>query len=147
MLLLALPAIPLALRANRTTQGEPIDQTLEALVSFPLLLPKNLAADRARSVVRIACGISGRVGGLNTCLTRSLVLATILKHQPNVLLNVGFRTPRNNSEMAEGHAWVTLAGDNISDDIPEHIRDHDNHVIAHSFSISQCPHNQTSSQR
>ena len=48
-------------------------------------------------------------GGIDTCLTRSLVLGGLLAGQGNVALNIGFR-PGEEEPALDGHAWVTLDG-------------------------------------
>jgi hypothetical protein len=53
--------------------------------------------------------------GLDTCLTRSLVLATLLSDRDGVRLHVGFRAGPDDASMPEGHAWITLDGVNVSD--------------------------------
>ena len=46
-------------------------------------------------------------GGIDTCLTRSLVLGGLLVDRGNVRLNFGFR-PGEDEPALDGHAWVTI---------------------------------------
>lgn len=48
-------------------------------------------------------------GGIDTCLTRSLVLGWMLKGRGEVSLNIGFR-PGEELPAIDGHAWVTVDG-------------------------------------
>jgi hypothetical protein len=48
-------------------------------------------------------------GGLDTCLTRSLVLGGLLVGRGDVNLNLGFR-PGDDEPNVDGHAWVTIDG-------------------------------------
>lgn len=48
-------------------------------------------------------------GGLDTCLTRSLVLGALLASRGDVVLNIGFR-PGESEPSLNGHAWVTIDG-------------------------------------
>jgi hypothetical protein len=48
-------------------------------------------------------------GGLDTCLTRSLVLGGLLVGRGDVKLNLGFR-PGEVEPALDGHAWVTIDG-------------------------------------
>ena len=48
-------------------------------------------------------------GGVDTCLTRSLVLGGLLAGRGEVALNIGFR-PGEEEPALDGHAWVTIDG-------------------------------------
>jgi hypothetical protein len=48
-------------------------------------------------------------GGVDTCLTRSLVLGGLLAGRGDVALNIGFR-PGEEEPALDGHAWVTIDG-------------------------------------
>ena len=54
-------------------------------------------------------------GGIDTCLTRSLVLGGMLAGRGEVLLNVGFR-PGEEELAVDGHAWVTVDGRPVGGD-------------------------------
>jgi hypothetical protein len=54
-------------------------------------------------------------GGIDTCLTRSLVLGGMLAGRGEVVLNVGFR-PGKEETAVDGHAWVTVDGRPVGGD-------------------------------
>jgi hypothetical protein len=54
-------------------------------------------------------------GGIDTCLTRSLVLGGMLGGRGEVVLNIGFR-PGEEELVLDGHAWVTVDGRPIGGD-------------------------------
>ncbi len=54
-------------------------------------------------------------GGLDTCLIRSLVLASMLADHEDVALVIGFR-PGVEEAAVDGHAWVTVAGRPVGPD-------------------------------
>jgi hypothetical protein len=47
--------------------------------------------------------------GIDTCLTRSLVLGGLLVGRGDVELNLGFR-PGEDEPNLDGHAWITIDG-------------------------------------
>ena len=52
------------------------------------------------------------LGGVDTCLTRSLVLGGLLVGRGEVALNLGFR-PGEEESALDGHAWVTIDGEQL----------------------------------
>ena len=65
---------------------------------------------RAKQASARACGRYARwFGGLNTCLTRSLVAGALLCSRYEVVLHVGFR-PGSDEVPVDGHAWLTVDG-------------------------------------
>ena len=54
-------------------------------------------------------------GGIDTCLTRSLVFGALLAGHGEVSLNVGFR-PGEEEPSLDGHAWVTVNGKAVGSD-------------------------------
>lgn len=48
-------------------------------------------------------------GGVDSCLTRSLVMGGLLAGRGDVTLNIGFR-PGEEEPVLDGHAWVTIDG-------------------------------------
>jgi hypothetical protein len=54
-------------------------------------------------------------GGIDTCLTRSLVFGALLAGRGEVTLNVGFR-PGEDEPSLDGHAWVTVDGKAVGSD-------------------------------
>jgi hypothetical protein len=72
--------------------------------------------DRVEVAVERATGGWRRwFAGLDTCLTRSLVLGGMLAGSGDVVLNIGFR-PDGGGRTVDGHAWVTLDGDPVGPD-------------------------------
>ena len=68
-----------------------------------------LATIRAVATWRRWCG------GIDTCLTRSLVLCGMLAGRGDVELNIGFR-PGEEEPALDGHAWVTVDGCPVGSD-------------------------------
>ena len=65
---------------------------------------------RAGLAATRACGRYAQwFGGLNTCLTRSLVAGALLCGRFEVVLHVGFR-PGSEEVQVDGHAWLTVDG-------------------------------------
>ena len=59
-----------------------------------------------------ACNRWGRwFGGINTCLTRSLVAGALLAGGHEVVLHVGFRPTDRGPEAVDGHAWLVVDGE------------------------------------
>jgi hypothetical protein len=54
-------------------------------------------------------------GGIDSCLTRSLVMGGLLIGRGEVALNIGFR-PGEEEPALDGHAWVTIDGHPIGAD-------------------------------
>jgi hypothetical protein len=54
-------------------------------------------------------------GGLDTCLTRSLVAGSLLAGRGEVVLQVGFR-PGEAEQVVDGHAWITMDGEPVGPD-------------------------------
>lgn len=90
--------------------------TMDLMARLPGL-PTGLSVEVAHCATRIACSISSRLGALNTCIPRSLVFGTLISDRPGVALHIGFRTPNPQSIHAvDGHAWVSLNGNNVLDE-------------------------------
>lgn len=100
-------AMPLAWRAQRV-----IDTPLRELVAglprpsgWPVRDPERIAIAAGR-----ASGTWWRwFGGINSCLTRSLVAGAMLAALGDVVLHVGFR-PGDGDGVVDGHAWITIGG-------------------------------------
>jgi len=54
-------------------------------------------------------------GGIDTCLTRSLVIGGMLAHRGGVVLSIGFG-PGDDDSPLNGHAWITVAGRPVGGD-------------------------------
>ena len=50
-------------------------------------------------------------GGLDSCLTRSLVAGALLAGSHEVVLHVGFRPTDQGAEAVDGHAWLVVDGE------------------------------------
>lgn len=74
--------------------------------------------ERARLAAARACARYARwFGGLNTCLTRSLVAGALLCGRYQVSLHVGFR-PGSDEAPVDGHAWLTVDGEVLDAALP-----------------------------
>jgi len=106
--------------------------TWEQLAALPRPQQTYEPALVQRSVLFV-CALAGRLGLLNSCLVRALVTARLLRGHDRVVLHIGIDS-RATGHTPEGHAWVELAGDNISDPLqqllPPQIR------ITHSIHLS-----------
>lgn len=69
-----------------------------------------------RLTVRRACKIAGFLGGLDSCLTRCLVTASVAcRRGSKSVLHIGFRPNLDPDALPLGHAWVTMDGENVTD--------------------------------
>ncbi len=110
---LFLHALRLSVKAQRIRR-QAIGDVVARLVGTRLL-PHRVSPGEANRAARRACLRVGRwAGGLNSCLTRSLVAGALLADRDDVALHVGFRQAKP-APPHEGHAWVTLAGRNVTD--------------------------------
>ena len=113
-LLLFLRALGLARRAQRVSV-EPISLVVEDMNrrggGNGRYSVDRLALATARATARWARWF----GGLDTCLIRSLVLASMLADRQDVALVIGFR-PGVEDAAVDGHAWVTVAGRAVGPD-------------------------------
>jgi len=50
-------------------------------------------------------------GGLDSCLTRSLVAGALLAESHEVVLHVGFRPSDQGAKAIDGHAWLVVDGE------------------------------------
>jgi hypothetical protein len=108
-------ALPLAVRASRLARTTAIDRALAALIRSHHPQSGHHPPLMCASATHRAGRLVAAFGGLNTCLTRSLVLAALLSDREGVRLHVGFRTASDHASIPDGHAWVTLDGANVSD--------------------------------
>jgi hypothetical protein len=79
-----------------------------------------ISPDEAILAARRACRWRSRLaGGLDSCLTRSLVAGALLAHRPGLQLHFGFRpSAEGTATIHDGHAWLTLDGELLADDPP-----------------------------
>jgi hypothetical protein len=105
--------------AGYRLRGVPLEQALGRLgqTSIPLSA-RRAAVEAIRCAATRASRYVGYVGGLDSCVTRSLVIATLLRGRGNITLAVGFLRTTNPGGEPEGHAWVCLDGVNVSDPDP-----------------------------
>jgi len=130
---LTLSLVPLMLRASRTSSGEPVSRTIDVLLRSSQWISVPNDPERCRRAVFRAARIAHRLGGLDSCLTRSMTLAALLSRTQPIVLNLGFAPPLVTGGAPRGHAWVTLSGKNVSD--PEHDSDVANHTAAYSINL------------
>jgi len=107
-IVLFLRAMSLARLAQRVTSS-PIPDVVEAI-------SKRGGGGRQHAIHRVELAAKRAVtrwrrwfGGIETCLTRSLVLGGLLAGRGNVVLAIGFR-PGEDEPALDGHAWVTVDG-------------------------------------
>lgn len=105
---LVMALLPAAVRARRAAQ-----RTLPAAVAAMTgrrSVSLGVAPERvARAAARASRLAARMLGGLDSCLTRSLVTGAALASRGRVELHVGFR-PSTDERTVDGHAWVTLEG-------------------------------------
>lgn len=77
----------------------------------PVLPWRDLDPDDALRATARACSRLGRLGGLDSCLVRSLVFGSLMARAGEVRLRVGFRpSAAGDGDRPDGHAWVTIDG-------------------------------------
>jgi hypothetical protein len=99
-------ALPLARRAQ-AVRSRPLARVVASMARA-----RGRTGDPRRAALAAAraCGRYGRwFGGLNTCLTRSLVAGALLCGRHQVNLHVGFRSGSDDLPL-DGHAWLTVGG-------------------------------------
>ena len=100
-------ALPVA-RVAQSVKVEPIPKVIERLG----VRGRGIAVDDAIRAAQRACGRWARwFGGLDTCLTRSLVAGALLAGSHEVVLHVGFRPTDQGAEAVDGHAWLVVDGE------------------------------------
>ena len=106
---LFLKALPLARRAQRV-RCAPLPEVVAAMGARG---GRERDPRRAQVAAGRACLRYGRwCGGLDTCLTRSLVAGAMLSDDHDVVLHVGFR-PGSDDVPVDGHAWLTVDGEKM----------------------------------
>ena len=110
---LFLHALRLSLKAQRIRRRPLADVAASLTRTRPL--PRGVATDEAvRAAGRAGLRVRRWAGGLDSCLTRSLVAGALVADRPDVVLHVGFREART-APLHEGHAWLTLGDHNVTD--------------------------------
>ena len=113
--LLGLGLLVQALRvawAAQEVREASIPTVVQRLAALPGLPLRVRPAEAARAAGRACLAVQRMAGGLNSCLTRSLVAAALLSDQEGVVLHLGFRPGGGE---ANGHAWVSMRGENVTD--------------------------------
>lgn len=106
-------ATQLALKAQQVRKL-PIPDTFSRLTRTRL--PTGLAPGHAAMLTHKACAIIGRMGFLNTCIIKSLVLGSLLSDHENLEMRIGFKaSSKPTASTPEGHAWIVLKGQNVFD--------------------------------
>jgi hypothetical protein len=115
-LLLFANAVHLAWFAGHRWRGVPLGEVLQRLSRRRLLLPRgSVPVWRVRCAATRASRYIGLIGGLDSCVTRSLVLARLLRGRGCLVICIGFKPERDESGAPDGHAWVCLDSVNVSD--------------------------------
>ncbi len=105
----------------RDARIRPIQTLAQGLLALPLL-PSRIPVKVARQAAYRACRLVSRLypAFQNTCITRSLVFATLISDREQVVIHIGFRSGNDRGHRtAEGHAWVTLDGNSVGESDPE----------------------------
>ncbi len=63
-----------------------------------------------RAALRGCSRLARHAGGVDTCLTRSLVAGALLADRGDVVLRLGFRPSAEGGAPLDGHAWLEVAG-------------------------------------
>jgi hypothetical protein len=107
-------ALPLASRAQRVQvrSFREVVASMSAPRPWIRRLPLNRLVDAAARANAHWCSW---FGGIDSCLTRSLVIGAMLAGRDDVVLNIGFAPGAGDSPL-EGHAWVTHRGEALGQD-------------------------------
>ncbi len=102
-------ALPLARRAQ-AVKVEPLPKVVERIGARG----RGIAVDAAMRAAQRACNRWARwFGGLDTCLTRSLVAGALLAGSHEVVMHIGFRPPVSDVRPVDGHAWLVVDGEEL----------------------------------
>jgi len=100
-------ALPLA-RVAQAVKVEPLPRVVARMGTGG----RGIAKDEAMRAAQRACGRWARwFGGIDTCLTRSLVAGALLAGGHEVVLHVGFRPTDRGADAVDGHAWLVVDGE------------------------------------
>lgn len=69
--------------------------------------------DAVRAAQRACARWARWFGGLDSCLTRSLVAGALLAGTHEVVLHVGFRATDLGAAAVDGHAWLVVDGERV----------------------------------
>ena len=102
-------ALPLA-RVAQVVKVEPLPKVVERMGARG----RGIAVDDALRASQRACNRWARwFGGIDTCLTRSLVAGALLAGSHEVVLHVGFRPTDRGAGAVDGHAWLMVDGEPV----------------------------------
>jgi hypothetical protein len=113
-ILLFLQALPLARRAQQV-KSEPLKHVVVGMAGRRGVAAPHSVDRVAQAAARATSRWSRWFGGLDSCLTRSLVLGAMLGDRGNVELNIGFRSHVTDDVVA-GHAWISVDGRPVGPD-------------------------------
>jgi len=100
-------ALPLA-RAAQAVKVDPLPKVVERMSARG----RGIAVDAGMRAAQRACNRWARwFGGLDTCLTRSLVAGALLAGDHEVVMHIGFRPPDSDVRPIDGHAWLVVDGE------------------------------------
>ena len=102
-------------RAQAVATGSSLADVRRSLLEVPVRPGFDLsnAAWTARAVARAQRLLYRR---LESCLLRSLVTGALLADREEVVIHVGFRRTHPEADLMDGHAWLTVGGQPLSDD-------------------------------
>jgi len=107
-----LRAMPVALAAQGVRE-KPIPEVVGKVRRWSGRGRVERVEDAVRAAQR-ACNRWARwFGGIDTCLTRSLVAGGLLAGSRDVVLHVGFRPSDQGVEAVDGHAWLVVDGERV----------------------------------
>jgi hypothetical protein len=110
--LLFLRAMPVAMAAQEVRE-RPLPRVLERVRRMAGRVAVAEPDEAVRAAQR-ACGRWARwFGGLDSCLTRSLVAGAMLAGRHEVVLHVGFRPTQQGAAAVDGHAWLEVDGEAV----------------------------------
>jgi len=102
-------ALPLA-RVAQAVKKDPLPKVVERMGARG----RGIAVDDAMRAAQRACNRWSRwFGGIDTCLTRSLVAGALLARSREVVLHVGFRPTDLGADAVDGHAWLVVDGEMV----------------------------------
>ena len=108
--LLFFRTLPIAVAAQ-SIRTEPLPKVVEKVLSLSGRRGVEDPAEALRAAQR-ACGRWAKwFGGIDTCLTRSLVAGGLLAGNHGVVLHVGFRPVDQGPRAVDGLAWLVVDGE------------------------------------
>ena len=109
-ILLFFRALPLA-RVAQAVKVEPLPGVVEKVGKLSGLGRVDEPVEALRAAQRVCSRWARWFGGLDSCLTRSLVAGALLAGSHEVVLHVGFRPTDQGAEAVDGHAWLVVDGE------------------------------------